>query len=88
MKFDKKSTYGRMTAIGEKHMKHSTFEKAAKAALCSLLLLSMAAQTDLTMAFGFGTADEELGALDGDFLARVLPMDDHQFDFHRVSPLP
>ena len=30
MKFDKKSTYGRMTAIGEKHMKHSTFEKAAK----------------------------------------------------------
>jgi 3D (Asp-Asp-Asp) domain-containing protein len=48
-----------MTAIGEKHMKHSTFEKAAKAALCSLLLLSMAAQTDLTMAFGFGTADED-----------------------------
>lgn len=40
-------------------MKHSTFEKAAKAALCSLLLLSMAAQTDLTMAFGFGTADED-----------------------------
>lgn len=48
-----------MTAIGEKHMKHSTFEKAAKAVTCSLLLLSLVAQTDLSMAFGFGAQDED-----------------------------
>ena len=40
-------------------MKHSTFEKAAKAVTCSLLLLSLAAQTDLSMAFGFGAQDED-----------------------------
>jgi len=40
-------------------MKHSTFEKAVKAMTCSLLLLSMAAQADLAMAFGFGLNDEE-----------------------------
>lgn len=40
-------------------MKHATFEKAAKAVTCSLLLLAMAAQTDLSMAFGFGYSDED-----------------------------
>lgn len=40
-------------------MKYATFEKAAKAVTCSLLLLAMAAQTDLSMAFGFGYSDED-----------------------------
>ena len=40
-------------------MKHATFEKAAKAVTCSLLLVPMAAQTDLSMAFGFGYSDED-----------------------------
>lgn len=53
------SPYGRIQPIGERHMKHSTFEKAAKAMTCSLLLLSMAAHTDLAMAFGFGLNHEE-----------------------------
>lgn len=40
-------------------MKHRTFEKAVKAITCSLLLFSVAAQADLSMAFGFGMANED-----------------------------
>lgn len=67
-KFDKKSMYGRITAVGEINMKHDTFEKAVKAITCSLLLFSMAAQADLSMAFGGGPVegDKVVTVYDGD----------------------
>ena len=60
--------YGRITAVGEINMKHDTFEKAVKAITCSLLLFSMAAQADLSMAFGGGPVegDKVVTVYDGD----------------------
>ncbi len=60
--------YGRITAVGEINMKHDTFEKAVKAITCSLLLFSMAAQADLSMAFGGGPVegDKVVTIYDGD----------------------
>lgn len=61
-------------------MKHATFEKAAKAVTCSLLLLAMAAQTDLSMAFGFGYSDE-------DKMVTVYDGKDKKSDYHQSEHL-